>query len=124
MTTGKRGQTLVMGAWCWGAGDTLQEAKQKFQAQRGRLSDGYLILVFDASTEFLGVDEIGRYHYRGETPTRTLIPPRRQKASMRPHHDAAPHTTRTGPAALANQSHPAAVAGPPPKPANRAGHHS
>jgi hypothetical protein len=122
MKTGKRGQTVVLGYWQWGAADTLPDAKRNFQAQHGRVSDGYMILVFDADTEFLGVDDVGRYHYRGNAPTETLVKPRGRRDGTRTSQDAAPHIAETGPVALANQSHPTAgTSSTPAPPADRDG---
>jgi hypothetical protein len=63
-----KGQILIMGNRRWGVGATLAEAKRNWQAQGGRLSDGYTIITFDADTEFHGVDQMGRYQYVGNEP--------------------------------------------------------
>ncbi len=56
----------------WGTGATLDAAKRNWQwrsgGQGGRLSDGYTVYTFDADTEFHGVDDMGRYSYRGNPP--------------------------------------------------------
>lgn len=81
--TGPKGQTVVIGPWAWGSGDTLAEAKKKFQAQGARLSDGYTVLVFDADTMWLGINDMGTYFYKGNAPASTTKEPIR-KAPKRP----------------------------------------
>lgn len=61
----ERAETFVVyGAYYWGKGKTLPEAKKQFQKSGGHLSDGYTVLLFDADTIFDGVDGMGRYSYR------------------------------------------------------------
>lgn len=71
---------VVIGPNYWGKGATLAEAKRNFTKFGGCLSDGYLILTFSAETEFIGVDDIGRYHWRGDVPARREVKPRGQAA--------------------------------------------
>lgn len=77
-STPRTGQTLVAGGHRWGVGDTLTEAKANFRRQGGRLCDGYEVVVFDADTRFHGVDQAGRFHYRGNAPTRTEVKARKR----------------------------------------------
>lgn len=58
------GAFVVVGANYWGRGCTVAEAKANFRKQGGRLGNGYNVFKFDAETEFRGVDDFGRVHYR------------------------------------------------------------
>lgn len=60
---------VIMGGHYWGSGDSLAEAKTNYRRQGGRLGDRHIVLTFDASTEFLGVDRMGRYSWNGNEPT-------------------------------------------------------
>ncbi len=73
---GKKGLTLIMGGNRWGAGADLAAAKKEWQRQGGVLSRGYTVLTFDADTEFHGVDQMGRLHYRGNGPAERQVKPR------------------------------------------------
>lgn len=77
-------KTVVIGYCYWGKGDTLPEAKAQFSKQGGRLSDGYLIVVFDDGAVFTGVDDLGYYHWEhpdgpGYQPTTTMVEPKGRK---------------------------------------------
>lgn len=61
----------------WGRGATVAEAKKRFRNQGGVLSDGYVVLTFDAATKFGGFDEAGRFHYRGNQPTEQFVSAKR-----------------------------------------------
>jgi hypothetical protein len=78
-TKSKTGLTVVMGQYYWGSGATLDEAKKRFRSMGGRLSQGYGIYVFDADTEFLYVDQMGRITYYGNPPTETIVKARKPK---------------------------------------------
>lgn len=68
------GQTLVViGGGRWGKGTTLAEAKRNFTRYGGALSGGYAVLTFGARSEFDGVDDMGRVHWRGEEPAERLV---------------------------------------------------
>lgn len=67
---------VVIGHHYWGKGETLPEAKANFRRFGGRLSLGYRILEFDAETEFLGVDDMGYYRWKGNAPTEKDVAPR------------------------------------------------
>lgn len=73
------GQTLVMGGsrsgygGVWGYGSDLDAAKKAFRSNGGALGRGYTVLTFDAETDFVGVDPMGRYSYRGNAPTKTEV---------------------------------------------------
>jgi hypothetical protein len=73
-----KGETWgVIGACYWGRGATLAEAKKNFGNQGGQLGTGYN--VFDAETEFRGVDDMGRVHWAGNEPVRQEHAPRRAR---------------------------------------------
>lgn len=61
---GATGATLIMGQWRYGAGLTLDEAKKNFKAQGGKLTEGLTLIEFTAETEYHGVDQMGRFHYK------------------------------------------------------------
>lgn len=67
---------VLIGQNYWGRGSSLTQAKSNFRQQGGLLSNGYTLLIFDAETEFAGVDEVGRYHYDGNPPEITEFPPK------------------------------------------------
>ena len=75
---------LVAGNHYYGTGPDLTTAKANFRKYGGTLSDGYTIVEFDSETEFVGMDDLGRYHYkrrdgrdaRPNTPKETLVNPR------------------------------------------------
>lgn len=75
---------VIIGQFYWGKGSTLDEAKKEFRKQGGSLSRGYVILTFDAETEFGGVDDMGRYHYtrrdgkdeQPNAPTQKVVDPK------------------------------------------------
>lgn len=71
--TPRYGHTLVMGNFRWGSGVDLASAKAEFRKQGGRLKDGYAVIVFDADTDFCGVDGMGSYRYQGNAPEVTYI---------------------------------------------------
>lgn len=73
---GPTGRVLVMGQYYWGVGSTLAGAKHKFKQEGGFLSKGYIVYEFDDETEFLGVDGMGRFNYRGNEPAETRFPPK------------------------------------------------
>ena len=67
---------LVIGQSYWGAGENLVRAKKYFTVNGGDIAaGGYEIIEFDDETEFKGVDEMGRFHYVGNSPKRTEVPP-------------------------------------------------
>lgn len=66
---------VVIGANQWDAGPTVAEAKKRFTREGGRLGLGYAVLTFPPGTTFHGVDEVGRYHYRGDPPAIRHIAP-------------------------------------------------
>jgi hypothetical protein len=68
---------VIYGGQRWGRGSDLAEAKRNWRAQGGRLSNGYVVLTFDAATEFKGFDQMGRYHWVGNEPTEQEIQPRK-----------------------------------------------
>lgn len=68
-TVYRTGVVLLMGNGVWAIGDTLAEARKNFTSYGGRLSQGYGIIRYDDTTEFRGVDELGRYHWKGNEPT-------------------------------------------------------
>ena len=70
---------VVIGNGSWGSGDTLAEAKANFRRHHGRLSDGYVALTFDADTEFVGVDQMGYVHWKGNAPAEAHHPARGRK---------------------------------------------
>lgn len=72
-TPARTGQFLIMGGNRWGAGDTVEVAKKNFRIQGGKLTGGYALITFDAQTEFHGVDQFGRYHFKGNSPTVTEV---------------------------------------------------
>lgn len=85
-TTTQAGETIVViGMYYWGKGETLAEAKANFRKQGGVLSNGYTIYTFDAETEFIGVDDMARFHYkrtdgkdeRPNPPTEQIIQPKK-----------------------------------------------
>ena len=41
---------------------------------------GYSVIVFDAETQFFGVDNMGRYWSNGNQPKVVEVPPTRQHA--------------------------------------------
>jgi hypothetical protein len=59
---------LVIGWGRWGKGSSLDEAKQNFRQQGGRLMDKPTILRFGEGSIFGGVDNMGNYYYYGEPP--------------------------------------------------------
>lgn len=61
------------GSWGWGTG--LVQAKDNFRRHGGKLLRGYSILTFDADTEFHGIDQMGRYRYKGNPPTESDVAP-------------------------------------------------
>lgn len=67
---------VVMGNHYWGKGDTLDAAKARFRREGGRLSNGYLVIEFGEGSEFVGVDQLGRYHWKGNEPATTYVKPR------------------------------------------------
>jgi len=71
---------VVYGQNRWGKGDTLADAKKVFQQHGGQLSKEYAILTFDAHTTFEGVDQMGRYYFKGNEPTEKIVPARRARA--------------------------------------------
>lgn len=76
----RMGWTVLIGYHVWGAGSTMDKAKQAFREADGRLSDGYMILTFDQDTEFVGVSGIdGSTEYIGNPPEKTLVPGRKTK---------------------------------------------
>lgn len=62
------GHTLVIGQLRWGCGTDLATAKRNFRKQGGILGNGYSVVVFDAETDFVGVDGMGRYRFLGNSP--------------------------------------------------------
>lgn len=65
---GPFGATVIVGFNYWGAAEDLDTAKANFKNAGGRLSDGYVIYVFDQNTSFEGVDMMGGVNYRGNAP--------------------------------------------------------
>lgn len=74
---------VVIGQNYWGANEDLDAAKARFRREGGRLGNGYAILTFDDDTEFLGVDNVGRYMYKGNPPTEKVVPSRGKKPARR-----------------------------------------
>jgi len=70
---------VVIGQNHWGRGKTVDEAKKNFKAQSRsvRLGNGYTLLEFSEETEFVGVDDFGRVHYKGPEPKATEFPPKK-----------------------------------------------
>jgi hypothetical protein len=72
------GETVVIiGGGYWAKGTDLPDAKKNFRKYGGSLSRGYGIVTFDAETEFHGVDDFGRYHWKGNKPTIREVKPRK-----------------------------------------------
>lgn len=73
------GQTLIMGGshsgygGVWGYGSDLAEAKKAFRRNDGALGRGYSVIVFDAETDFIGVNPMGGYRFMGNAPTVTEV---------------------------------------------------
>ena len=57
---------LVMGGNYWGQGKDLVQAKQNFTSIGGNLADGFTIVEFSDGLTFLGVDQLGNYHWKDE----------------------------------------------------------
>ena len=72
------GAIVIIGQNRWGADPKLVIAKAQFKAQGGKLTEGYLVLTFDTKTEFLGVDNFGRYSWKGNPPTEAVVKPRKK----------------------------------------------
>lgn len=70
---------VLIGQWRWAKGENLAAAKRGFTSRGATLGRGYTILEFDAETAFVGIDEAGRYHYKGNAPTITEVPPKPAK---------------------------------------------
>lgn len=71
------GETIVViGAHYWGKGEDLATAKRNFRQAGGTLKQGYVILTFDAETEFLGINDMGYYSWRGNAPTEQRVEPK------------------------------------------------
>jgi len=70
---------VVIGHNYWGRGATLDEAKQNFTKQGGRLSKGYRVFIFGVDSEFRGVDEMGYVHWTGGEPEIEEHSPRRTR---------------------------------------------
>lgn len=60
---------VVMSPNYWGKGETVQEAKQNLRRNGGSTAGHHAIITFGEDSEFLGVDEFGRYHWNGSEPT-------------------------------------------------------
>lgn len=73
--------TVLIGQMRWGSGVDLDAAKRRFKREGGQLTRGYTVLTFDDETEFLGVDQMGRYSWRGNAPQETAVPPRARKSA-------------------------------------------
>lgn len=77
---GPTGQTVVLGGnglyGKWGYGASLKEAKKAFRSVGGVQKYGYTVLHFDTDTEFLGVDGLGRAHWKGNEPVVNEIAPK------------------------------------------------
>ena len=73
----EKGLTVVMGYPYWGAGKDLATAKRNYRKQGGRLHRGYVIITFNQTTEFHGVDQMGRVHWVGDEPETKTIKPRK-----------------------------------------------
>ena len=91
-TKPKTGQFVLIGQNRWGSGNTLKDAKARFQREGGRLSFGYVLLEFDSVTEFHGVDPMGRYHYKTlnvtnfedhHAPVITEVGPKRKRTTSK-----------------------------------------
>lgn len=72
------GHTLIMGGYRWGSGVDLVAAKAEFRRQGGRLSNGYVVMIFDDETDFCGVDGMGSYHFIGNQPEQSVVEPRKR----------------------------------------------
>lgn len=79
MINGLRQRWLVVGNGHWGQGLTLAEAKANYTRHGGQLSRGYEIVHFGQGSEFGGVDDMGRYHWTGDTPSLRVV------AARKPH---------------------------------------
>lgn len=78
---------VVIGQQYWGKGATVPEAKKNFREQGGRLTGGYVLLTFDAETEFIGVDAVGYLHYkRRDDKTELPNPPKQKEVKPRRQH--------------------------------------
>jgi hypothetical protein len=75
LAEGSKGVFLIMGQFRYGAGLTLEEAKKNFTAHGGKLRKGLTLIKFDSDTEYLGVDQMGRYHYKGNPPELIEVQP-------------------------------------------------
>lgn len=70
------GVTVVVGAGYYGVSNTVEAAKANFRKFGGRLKHGYIVFEFDDQTEFTGIDDFGRVHYKsttGEPPNRPKV---------------------------------------------------
>lgn len=72
----EKGLTVVIGYQYWGAAKDLVTAKRRFRQQGGLLTRGYMIITLNDTTEFHGVDQMGRVHWRGDEPTTRTVKPR------------------------------------------------
>lgn len=76
----KLGWVLVMGGdgmyGKYGAGPTLEQAKAEFRKVGGRLGLGYSVFRFDPETDYLGVNQMGAYSFRGSPPAEEKVPAR------------------------------------------------
>lgn len=77
--TVQAGCTVVAGNGYWGKGDTLKAAKQAFTREGGRLSNGYVILLFDPESTFHYIDGMGRMVYEGPEPEQVTVKARKVK---------------------------------------------
>lgn len=72
---GATGVYLIMGQWRYGAGVTLNEAKKNFTNQGAGLTKGLTVVKFDDETEYHGVDQMGLFHFKGNSPEQIEVPP-------------------------------------------------
>lgn len=68
---------VIMGNGYWAHGEDLASAKRKFTSVGGRLSLGYGIFEFDDDTDFLGVDSMGYYEWKGNPPIKSVVAARK-----------------------------------------------
>lgn len=66
---------LVIGFNYWGCGDDVATAKKAFSRSGGKLMDGYMIVTFGPDQQFEGVDDFGRYQWKGniDSPAKRYV---------------------------------------------------
>lgn len=59
---------VVVGPHYWGFGLSIVEARDNFRKHGGTVTPNTGIMIFDEDTEFFGIDQMGRYEYKGNPP--------------------------------------------------------